>query len=690
MANIKIQNLPVKIPLDTMKIPTGGFGDYAVTIGQIAEHFKLNNGFATKDQLDLHTNDKENPHNVTKEQVGLGNVDNTSDVNKPVSFAVQEALNKKSDKNNTYTKSEVDRIEVNLEDLIAAYANTGNKAYKTLVDAQSDIENIPINSAVFILNDYNADNNGLYQWDGTALNKSSLDYLEKSRHYTDKEISSLTNKITLKKSDDPDIIPILADKDGKALVYYDKNKDLFVGGGLLEQIFTILSQIKRYEDDRYIAILVDALGNILLGWDKLKDEPVGFTTSSLSMINTDKRFYYFSKSLEVKDVNHVVVYGQSLGLGATAINILSNSQPYFNITFNTGPRQDSPATSIIPLVEMFNNPSSDGYDNRGETVCSGMANYASVKMMTESGIDPQEHVIFASTAGHGSYRIDQLNKGTAWYNFLLDHVTKAKNLNAGKSFQVNLVPWIQGENDAITGTQTPYSVYKNKLIQLQKDVDSDIKEITGQVDDVRFMTYQVSYAARTHPDIAKAQLDLSKESDKFMLSTPMYHFPYAVDNVHLTNVGYKWFGAYIGRAYKQYVIDGRKPDFLNPVSAYVNGKFIHVKFYAPNAPLVLDNTTLAPTTDYGFRVTDNGNTAGISNITVEGEVLTIELQSEPVGDVYVRYALDYLGTGINLTGGASGNLRDSTTDSVDIGGVSKPLYHVCPHFEMKVNKIKGI
>jgi hypothetical protein len=37
--------------------------------------------------LDDHKNNKANPHEVTKAQVGLGNVDNTSDANKPVSTA---------------------------------------------------------------------------------------------------------------------------------------------------------------------------------------------------------------------------------------------------------------------------------------------------------------------------------------------------------------------------------------------------------------------------------------------------------------------------------------------------------------------------------------------------------------------------------------------------------------------------
>lgn len=48
--------------------------------------------------IDVHEADVSNPHSVTKSQVGLGNVDNTSDVNKPVSTAQQAALDLKVDK----------------------------------------------------------------------------------------------------------------------------------------------------------------------------------------------------------------------------------------------------------------------------------------------------------------------------------------------------------------------------------------------------------------------------------------------------------------------------------------------------------------------------------------------------------------------------------------------------------------
>ena len=47
-------------------------------------------------KADAHIARVDNPHNVTKTQVGLGNVDNTSDANKPISTATQNALNLKA------------------------------------------------------------------------------------------------------------------------------------------------------------------------------------------------------------------------------------------------------------------------------------------------------------------------------------------------------------------------------------------------------------------------------------------------------------------------------------------------------------------------------------------------------------------------------------------------------------------
>lgn len=55
-------------------------------------------GKATTDKINTHVSNTSNPHSVTKAQVGLSNVDNTSDLNKPISTATQEALDLKADK----------------------------------------------------------------------------------------------------------------------------------------------------------------------------------------------------------------------------------------------------------------------------------------------------------------------------------------------------------------------------------------------------------------------------------------------------------------------------------------------------------------------------------------------------------------------------------------------------------------
>ena len=70
----------------------------------------VNNKAEYSDLLD-HISDHNNPHNVSKEQLGLNNVDNTSDINKPISLATQLALDKKSDIGHTHVMSDIEDLE---------------------------------------------------------------------------------------------------------------------------------------------------------------------------------------------------------------------------------------------------------------------------------------------------------------------------------------------------------------------------------------------------------------------------------------------------------------------------------------------------------------------------------------------------------------------------------------------------
>ena len=106
MTDLRIVDAPVLLKesiTDDVKMPTGGLGNYAIRLGDIVWYVVTKEQLANKnyvdlsskgvkDSLDEHVADKNNPHQVTKEQVGLGNVDNTADVDKPVSDATKSAI----------------------------------------------------------------------------------------------------------------------------------------------------------------------------------------------------------------------------------------------------------------------------------------------------------------------------------------------------------------------------------------------------------------------------------------------------------------------------------------------------------------------------------------------------------------------------------------------------------------------
>lgn len=76
--------------------------------------------------IQSHISSTSNPHSVTKSQVNLGNVDNTSDVNKPISTATQTALNDKVDKVSGKGLSTNDLTDTLKSNYDTAYTHTSN------------------------------------------------------------------------------------------------------------------------------------------------------------------------------------------------------------------------------------------------------------------------------------------------------------------------------------------------------------------------------------------------------------------------------------------------------------------------------------------------------------------------------------------------------------------------------------
>ena len=106
MADLRIVDAP-EIPTENItgeeKLPTGGNGNYSISLDSLADYTKTKKDLVdtttvdgkvngVRQELDDHIEDLLNPHQVTKGQIGLGNVDNTADLDKPVSNSTQAAI----------------------------------------------------------------------------------------------------------------------------------------------------------------------------------------------------------------------------------------------------------------------------------------------------------------------------------------------------------------------------------------------------------------------------------------------------------------------------------------------------------------------------------------------------------------------------------------------------------------------
>ena len=207
MADLRIVDAPVLLQesiTDDVKIPTGGLGNFSVRLGDILWYVITKEQLANKnyvdlsskgvkDSLDAHIADKNNPHQVTKAQVGLGNVDNTADADKPVSNAVSSAIttatndmatkayvnqqdNLKADKADTYSKSDVDTK-------VGSVSGGYFKAFDTLANLQA-ATGMTTGQVAKVMSDPTSTNNGDYRYNGTAWVKG-YDALTDARNYTD-------------------------------------------------------------------------------------------------------------------------------------------------------------------------------------------------------------------------------------------------------------------------------------------------------------------------------------------------------------------------------------------------------------------------------------------------------------------------------------------------------------------------
>lgn len=173
-----------------------------------------------QNNLNAHINNRTNPHRVTKEQIGLDQVDNTSDANKPISNATQTALNGKfSATDGNALKQRVD----NIPELVATdiTVDSDNDSVNISLDKTSIVDGT-LSGTTININSATASKAGILvptdksKIDKIITNGNGTKYLSDNGTY--KEVSSGSS------SSDINIIELQDIGDIISIVYHEKDR----------------------------------------------------------------------------------------------------------------------------------------------------------------------------------------------------------------------------------------------------------------------------------------------------------------------------------------------------------------------------------------------------------------------------------------------------------------------------------
>ena len=405
------------------------------------------------------------------------------------------------------------------------------------------------------------------------------------------------------------------------------------------------------------------------------------------------------------DVNMIINYGQSLSVGTGAAvqgDDFRNALSFPGGISEWGaeldiedPKQvaDYYGTTLVGVNAMKN--------KQYPPIASCALAWMSL-LEKENNIDLSkfDYQFLLSTPGYSGIAIEELakagrfpeykwstdNPGVFYRRLLLGVKKGMENANAlGKTFGVPCVFFVQGEaNSSETEEQ-----YYPKLKQLFSDLNTDIKAITGQTNDVAFITYQMSsYESKEYNSgPTYAQLRLAKEEDNVYLGGAMYQFDYGTDLFHPLDRAI--VGLQAGVVAKRIINDEKPLPLFYPRDYKVqhsgNTWLLSIQFDVPVPPMrfITDSkdswhNVNGKQKNFGFVLQKNGEDIIAEEPVIKrGNTLVIKCKQDPTGA-----SLSYATTG--HYGG--GNLCDSQNITVKCKGQDYIIDNFCPTFKNYVIK----
>ena len=262
--------------------------------------------------------------------------------------------------------------------------------------------------------------------------------------------------------------------------------------------------------------------------------------------------YIYIKEKKTDDDHKVVicipVYGQSYALGEEAIRItdfdslrIKYNGRIFTEQLDYSFGYFDPTSRLKQYIKRLFH-----YDKRSfELSIYGMAESLALKT-------GEDTIICIFPGGLGMQPIKNLKKDSSPYNKFIEEINCAYQ-NAqekGWDFNIPAVCWMQGESDI---ADYPETDYKASLKQMYQDLNADIKNITHQPNDIRFICYQTNVVTKgkrykpnhfngTEAQTPQAQMELIRDDSVFWASGPMYPYSYVNESLHPDGISQKRFG----------------------------------------------------------------------------------------------------------------------------------------------------
>lgn len=590
---------------------------------------------------------------------------------------------------------------------LAAVAS-GHLGYQTLALLQA-VTNKPVNSVAEVLNDPDTTKNGLYGWTGSQWLKSTYDPVARAMAADAALLASggmvLSNNGGMN----------FTDAKGQPIAFTTLDGRVY------------MPTLQGYAPIAQVANLIP-LGTLM------QLDPIGFFNAvdakgqPIVLSTPDGRLYlptlqgYATKnelSAAVSAVSAsewagmygvIVIGGQSNARGVGTVDPISTVQPYQNYRINSSRVTDRPAysssaadagyanTALVPLVEIGD-----------ESPVTGTVNEFTRRQIARR-VNSSTIRLIGLNWGNGGTKISDLLKDdppTFWFNKMEVALSDIVSLIPAP-YQKRVIAFVYIQGEADNADFTSYTDYYARQSLLFRDFCKSVYDRTGYVYDGCMVTYQTAshrfyLSSPTHdnyigvPNVAPAQLKLSKDHPRICISHPDYFIPHAVGDVHYTNVGSNLAAAYYAKAIDAWY-SGKKFKPLQPTRFDWQSGYIDVYFDADIYPLALDTALVPITANYGFDLWQSvtvspSNPEGLQLIA--GAITSVAVRAYncvrislaanyPVGTL-LTYAwgrpTDPKASGGNNSG-ARGNLRDSDPDRyVNPLGNTVQLYNWCVIFD---------